>query len=315
MLFMENLQAPSLYQILKNAVIGHDETILQLERIISKDRLPHSLIFSGMESIGKRICAEGLAKYLFAKSPNSKYDIISSQIDKGSFPDIKVLRQGNTNTEAIRDMIHFLQSSKLCYNHRVAIIDNVDKMSNNAANACLKILEEPKDNSTVIMITHNIGSLLPTIKSRSTIINFKPLDLKCFSRIMCNKFKELQEGDISRLYGFSRGSIAIACELLSKHGLEIEKSIDVLLNIGFASSNEAMDTISQYATDDGQWQCLKELLLYKLRAHILSIQNASDMRKGVKIFQEACKLLHKSDSLNLNRRYVLHSILSMALSS
>lgn len=67
---------------------------------------------------------------------------------------------------------------------RVVIIDNADTMNRNAQNALLKVLEEPPARTVLILVAHQMGTFLPTIRSRTHVIPFHPLSDDDFSRVV-----------------------------------------------------------------------------------------------------------------------------------
>lgn len=77
----------------------------------------------------------------------------------------------------VRTINEFLSKKSSNDNWRVVIVDSIDEMNANGANAILKILEEPPYKTIIMLISHNPGRLLPTIKSRCAKLALRPLEV------------------------------------------------------------------------------------------------------------------------------------------
>ncbi len=143
---------------------------------VAQDRLPHALIVSGAQGLGKRRLVEHLATALLCHAPSTDPQRACgrcracSQVAAHSHPDlIRVVREEGAKEitiGAIRTLVRFAGLKAQYGGRRVAIIDEAQRMNPNAANALLKTLEEPTAGAYLILITEQPLDLLPTLRSR-----------------------------------------------------------------------------------------------------------------------------------------------------
>ena len=113
---------------------------------------------------------------------------------------------------------------------RVALIDTVDEMNEEAANALLKNLEEPPPNSLLILISHAPGWLLPTIRSRVQRLDLKPLHDAVVEQLLERLAPELDVGGRTALARVAEGSIGLALRLSSDDGAELAQQAEDLVS-------------------------------------------------------------------------------------
>ena len=165
--------------------IGNQKIIERLRTKLREGRFPHGLIFSGLQGVGKHTCALMLAKALNCQNAAAGdfCDECSScrKIASGTHPDITTVSVEEDATQIrigqIRHVLSLLQLQPLEGRNKVFIIDPADLLNTEAANALLKGLEEPPENSFLVLITVNVHELLLTVRSRCQVYNFTPLTL------------------------------------------------------------------------------------------------------------------------------------------
>jgi DNA polymerase-3 subunit delta' len=168
-----------------DAFIGNQKIVSRLRRKLREDRFPHGLIFSGPEGVGKHTCALMLAKALNCREapPGEFCDICTScrKIDSGTHPDVMTISVEEDATQIkiaqVRQLLTLLKLQPLEGRNKVFIIDPADSLNLESANALLKGLEEPPENSFFLLITLNVHELLLTVRSRCQVYNFTPLTL------------------------------------------------------------------------------------------------------------------------------------------
>jgi DNA polymerase III subunit delta' len=173
-------------------VIGQDRAVNILLRTNRRGRIPSAYLFAGESGIGKKYTALNLAKALNCMSPSSHLpadggdsgvadacDVCSScrKIDSGGHPDVLLIspESGQIRIEEIRAIDDMLSLKAFEGRYRIIITDDADMMNQYAANAFLKTLEEPPQDSLIILVSSNPSRLPDTIKSRCSRINFTPL--------------------------------------------------------------------------------------------------------------------------------------------
>ena len=141
------------------------EYLKQLENVVSSGKLGHAYLFHGNSSEDLFELALGFAGILLGKK--NKEDLKKSLelylIEQTDEDEIKV--------ESVRKLIGYLALSAQNGGFRVAIVKDADRMNKNAANALLKVLEEPSKNKILILTSSDYGKLLPTIISRVQKLN------------------------------------------------------------------------------------------------------------------------------------------------
>ena len=175
---------------------GQQLAIRLLTTLIRKGQIPHALLFTGIDGIGKQTTARAFAmacnctdpQYFSASSQQSSVSAsrinacgrcrTCRRIRSDNHPDIHHLRpSGNLiRIAAIRDLIQRLAIKPHEQGKRIVIIANAHLMNPEASNALLKILEEPPHNTLVILTARQTTDLLPTIVSRCQQIRFVPLE-------------------------------------------------------------------------------------------------------------------------------------------
>jgi DNA polymerase III subunit delta' len=169
-----------------DSFIGNQKIIERLRRKLREDRFPHGLIFSGPEGVGKHTCALMLAKALNCRNAQAGdfCDVCTScrKIDSSVHPDVQLITVEEDATQIkiaqIRQLLTMLELQPLEGKNKVFIIDPAELLNAEAANALLKGLEEPPENSFFILITVNVHEMLMTVRSRCQIYHFTPLTLE-----------------------------------------------------------------------------------------------------------------------------------------
>ncbi|MGK0273611.1 MAG: DNA polymerase-3 subunit delta' [Cocleimonas sp.] len=142
----------------------------------AQNQLPHAILLSGEEGIGKYSLAQRMAKSLmcinsFSADKDACNECQSCRTyESGANPDFKKITlledKQQIGVDQIRALSEFLNYSRSYNTNRVVILNPVERMNVNAANSLLKSLEEPSAHTVIILVTAKMNQLLPTIKSR-----------------------------------------------------------------------------------------------------------------------------------------------------
>lgn len=157
-----------------------------LQGLNTQGRLPHALLINGPLGIGKAPFSRALAHYMLCKEPANGQSCgrcRSCELTaSGGHPDLFVLHPDEPGkpikVDQIRELSEFIYSTAQQGGYRVVIIDPADSMNVNAANALLKMLEEPGKDTLLLLLTHRLGQMLPTIKSRCQRLDMPPADIE-----------------------------------------------------------------------------------------------------------------------------------------
>ncbi len=261
----------------------------------TSDRLHHAWLITGPRGVGKATLAWRLARFLLATPPASDdglfgappppetLDIdpehpVARRMRALSEPGLFLLRRPwdekakrlkrEITVDEARKLKGFFAMSATDGGHRAVIVDSADEMNPSAANAVLKLLEEPPARTTLFLISHQPSRLLPTIRSRCRTLRCHPLSPEEMTRALEAAGAELPE-QADALTALADGSVGAAFTLLSGSGLrfytalirlfEGAPNIDRELALGFA---EMAGSRSGDATAD---QALEMLDLFLTR--------------------------------------------------
>ena len=174
-------------------VLGHDEVCTMLAHAHAAGRLHHAWLLSGARGIGKATLAYQFAGHLqrYPEAASAPQDLTpaddntAAMIRRGSHPNLLTAsRPWNAKdkkfmtrltVDEVRHINAFLRSTTAMGGWRTVIVDSADDMNASAANALLKILEEPPPQTVFFILAHSPRGLLPTLRSRCQTISLKPL--------------------------------------------------------------------------------------------------------------------------------------------
>lgn len=154
-------------------MLGHETVREYLKRAVAQGQLPQALLIMGPAGVGKRTLAWSLAKEIVSEGKETATHRGAGKISRGTHPDVILCDNskspsGQILVETMRDMEDRAMTSPLEAPKKIAIIAPAEKMNISAANALLKLLEEPARHLVMILIASDPGLLLPTIRSRCT---------------------------------------------------------------------------------------------------------------------------------------------------
>lgn len=172
-------------------LVGHDAQEHALADALRSGRMHHAWLIAGAKSLGKATLAYRFARVALGARPVGPrpfdvdpQDPIVRRVAALSHPDLFVLRRGLNErgrprreiaVDDARQLGHFFSLAPSEGGMRVAIIDAVDDLNVNSANAILKTLEEPPARSVLLLVCHAPGAILPTIRSRCRRLALRPL--------------------------------------------------------------------------------------------------------------------------------------------
>jgi len=173
-------------------ILGNERQKKILRRALQKGRLPNSMLFCGQEGVGKKSIALVLAKAMnCANKKDDACEACSScrAINKDNFPDVMTISpEGNiVKIGQMRILKQTVYLKPMVGKKRVFIVNEAEKMNEEASNSLLKILEEPPLFSHIILITNNPEMIKSTIKSRCQILHFQPILREEIEKILLKK--------------------------------------------------------------------------------------------------------------------------------
>ena len=225
---------------------GQSTAEAEFLRAFTTGRLHHAWMLTGPKGTGKATLAWRLARFLlatpddaggmFAPPPPTNLDIppdtpVARRLRQLAEPRNFLLRRGPNDKETalsqvisvdeVRKMKSFFALSAADGGRRTAIIDSLDELNTNAANALLKLLEEPPANVTLFLVSHQPARLLPTIRSRCRELRLTPLGPQDLAAALAQAGGEVAPGDRAALAELSAGSVGEAFRLTNLDGLRL----------------------------------------------------------------------------------------------
>jgi DNA polymerase-3 subunit delta' len=157
-------------------------------------------------------------------------DPLFRRVAAGSHSDLLVLTPGydakkhvekaHISIEDARKVPEFLSLTPAEGDWRVVVIDAVDQLNNASANALLKIMEEPPERALLLMVCHQPGAILPTIKSRCRQFALQPPTRQAFDQVLATIAPHIESHDYAALFALADGSPGLAVTLAQHGGVE-----------------------------------------------------------------------------------------------
>ena len=211
---------------------GHAEIIRRLCVLTAAERLPHALLFSGMEGIGKRRTARVLARTLLCEAagdaPCGHCDscrTMAAGVHPDYFetaPEARGKSAAMIRTDAVRDILIAASGAPVQAQRRIILIDGAETMNETAANRLLKTLEEPTGEVLFLLVTSAYDAVLPTIRSRAVRIAFGALPRAEIAAALRGRGTEnaetiaaLADGSLGRAYALAAEGLALRDEAIT----------------------------------------------------------------------------------------------------
>ena len=270
-------------------LVGHESAECELRRLVETGRLPHAILLSGPRGIGKATLAFRFARFLLVNGdPPTKAATESGlaidpesgvfrrvaagghadplTVERAYDPRRRRLR-GEIVAEDARQITSFFRLTAAEEGWRIVILDGAEDMNRSAANALLKILEEPPRQALLLLVSHSPGRLLPTIRSRCRRFPLFPLARALVTQLLSRYRPELPQPEAEALAALSNGSIGRALELAEAGGLALYRSVLEMLSqtprLDFIRLHAFADQLAR-ADEEDAYRVGGELLLQLL---------------------------------------------------
>ena len=232
-------------------IIGHEQIIEHLKNAIALDKVSHAYIFNGPKLSGKMMLAEAFAMALQCEGEGTR-PCLSCRSCKQAMdhnqPDIIYVSHEKPNTigvydvrEQINDTIMIRPYSSY---YKIYIVDEAEKMNQQAQNALLKTIEEPPAYAVILLLTTNADSFLPTILSRCITLNLKVVKEDVIKSYLMKTY-HIPDYQADVCVAFAQGNIGKAVQLATSDSFnEIKNSaLHLLKNVSKMEINDIIATV------------------------------------------------------------------------
>ncbi len=274
--------------------IGHAPVAQSLQKLLQRASLPHALLFTGPDGIGKKKLALHLTQILFCehKKDFQPCENCSSceRVENLKHPDLLFIEaeEGNIKTELIRELKQKLSFKALEAPLKVAILDDAHEMHPHAANALLKTLEEPPSQSLLILISASPYKLLKTILSRCQRICFSPLSEQEIKKAL--QIVGFEKWEDPFLLQLADGSPGLALKLSEEAFQKMNQEILPALESQPKDLLKLLSIAEEIAKEDFLAKSILHLLLIKWREKVLQESSSQQIQKFDAIHQALQKI-------------------------
>ncbi len=337
-------------------LVGHEASEQALFDAYMSGRMHHAWLMTGLKGIGKATLAYRMARFALrypdpamARAAGARNlsippeDNVFRQVEAQSAPDLLVLRRPYDDkakrlktvlpVDEVRRTAGFFGLSAGAGGWRVAIVDAADDMNVNAANALLKVLEEPPPRSLFLLISHQPGRLLPTIRSRCRVLAMTPLSPDAIARVLSQSDVKVSPDERDDIAAMAEGSAGRAMSIAAGGGLALYRELSGILNalprLNMVAVHMLADKVARRGADEA-YESFCELLTDWLQRLIrcgaglaggerASGENAAMMRlaggasldRWVEVWEKISQSIARAEALNTDRKLVILNAFSL----
>ena len=199
-------------------IVGQEKAVEAFDGAWRSGRLHHAWLLAGPKGVGKASFARAAATRVLAEAAGPPVELpgLETPLDHpmarllaaGSHPDFRLLERlerptgglaRNISVDQVRSLGNLLSVTPSMSPWRAIVIDSADDLEASAANALLKMLEEPPANTLFFLVSHAPGRLLPTIRSRCRRLDFGKLPGDAMTSLLSHSLPETNSSEIARL--------------------------------------------------------------------------------------------------------------------
>lgn len=245
-------------------IYGQGKAVEQFAAAWATRKLHHAWLLAGPRGVGKASFAHAAARRVLADGAGPEVRLpgietpdehpIVKLVEAGSHPDMRRLERltnektgnlnRNVNVKQVRELGEFMGMTAALSAWRVAVIDSVDDLEPSAANALLKMLEEPPPNTIYFLVSHAPGRLLPTVRSRCRRLQFDLLDEAAMTSVLKEQSPGLDPTERKRIVAAAFGSAGRALGVAELGLARLEEDAVAILRQG-DPTNAKRSTLAQ----------------------------------------------------------------------
>ncbi|GAA0579091.1 DNA polymerase III subunit delta' [Rhizomicrobium electricum] len=309
-------------------LVGQDAALAIVSRAIRGQRPPQAWLICGPPGVGKATLAYRVARYLLAYGAKADgpedlavpaNDPAAVQIVAGSHPGLLVLKRGYNDegklmtvlgVDVVRRLNSFFGMTSGAGGWRAVIVDTADDMNDQAANALLKLLEEPPAKAMLFVLSNTPGRLLPTIRSRCQRLTLRPLSDADMTAELERLMPDTSTDDRNALVKLSGGSLGAALRLSGGEGVALAQEAAKLIDRASAPDITAIMQLSdKLARITDGLDMLGDFLVQNLTARIRdrALAGQPGLNKWVDALERLRRTFARTDALHLEPRQTLLS--------
>jgi DNA polymerase-3 subunit delta' len=315
------------------ALVGHGAQEQAFLEALASGRMHHAWLLGGPEGVGKASFAYRAARFVLAAGDPSKRaaqaatlampeeDAATRRIMAQSHPDLHLLRRtlkpdgksytSNIPVDAVRRVLDRFGSSAAEGGWRVAIVDSAEDMDRSAANALLKLLEEPPPRALFLIVAHAPGRVLPTIRSRCRLLGFSALgqaEVAEAGRLALERMGgPFDASALARAAGLADGSVRRALTYVDPETLALVESVrarlDALPGIDLAALLALAEDVAGKA-GESDFAVMIETVQSWLSDHLHAHAAAQPARLAplAEVWEKLGRAAREVETYNLDRR-------------
>ena len=238
-------------------ILGHEQIIAHLQNAIEEDKVSHAYIFNGPEASAKMMLAEAFAMALQCEGEGKRPCLecrSCRQAADHNQPDIIYVSHEKPNTIGVDDIRTQINNDidikPYSSRYKVYIVDEAQKMNQQAQNALLKTIEEPPAYAIILLLTTNADSFLQTILSRCITLNLKAVKEDKIKEYLMKHY-QIPDYQADICAAFSQGNVGKAIQLASSEEFgELKASVLQLMkrleDIDLYEMTGAVKQIAEY---------------------------------------------------------------------
>ena len=303
----------------------------QVIQAIQKGKISGSWLVSGPFGVGKKQFASAWASYLTngiwqagdsynqnvkwiecgltdeAKKEIQKMILAGKQVEEN---DKTMARKREITIDDIREGIQFLSLKPAQNEYRILIINRAEDMNRNAANALLKVLEEPYPRSILILLSENTGKLLPTICSRCRKIMLPLLTFQEIESYLIQQYPDCKFADL--IAELSNGSVGLAQKIYELNGIDLyQKMIAFCVPFNQVDIEKLNDFVEMLVKENDLYQLFCTFWQSKLSELVKQYMLTDPIKTEqiLSIFEETQKLFIQTDTLYLDKKQIIMTLL------
>lgn len=260
-------------------IIGHEQIIEHLQNAIKMDKISHAYILNGPDKSGKKMLAEAFAQTLQCEQhgiePCMECHSCKQAVNHNQ-PDIIYVTHEKPNTLSVADirsqLVNDVDVKPYSSRYKIYIVDEAEKMNQQAQNALLKTIEEPPAYAVIILLTTNADAFLLTILSRCVVLNLKVVSDDKIKKYLMEHCK-VPDYQADVCVAFAQGNVGKAMALASSDDFQELKAAAVQLlkrihEIELYEFKEAIKQINEYKMEINDYLDImmiwfRDILLYK----------------------------------------------------